>query len=175
MQGLTAIVTGGNTGVGLATAREFAARGANVIIGCRDLVKGQKAAASILLATKAEVVVYHLDLTDFKSIKSFSEHIDKCHVLVNNAGVMLPEKILKYGVELTSLTNHLGPFYLTQLLLPKMRKTAEDEKTEVRIVNVASRLEKNAYSNKNEGKDDQIALLLKEVTPLSFHLIISSC
>lgn len=54
-------------------------------------------------------------------------------------------------MELTSLTNHLGPFYLTQLLLPKLKKTADEENKEVRIVNVASRLEKSAGPNKTPG------------------------
>lgn len=151
MRGLIAVVTGGNTGIGLATAHEFASRGARVIIGCRDIIKGQKAADSIKLHTKNDVIVHHLDLTDFKSIESFSENLDKCHILVNNAGAMFPEKEMRFGIELTSLTNHLGHFYLSQLMLPKLRKTAEEENVEVRIVNVASRLEKNGYFNKFPG------------------------
>eukprot|EP00596_Hydrurales_sp_CCMP1899_P006131 CAMPEP_0119037186 /NCGR_PEP_ID=MMETSP1177-20130426/5389_1 /TAXON_ID=2985 /ORGANISM="Ochromonas sp, Strain CCMP1899" /LENGTH=205 /DNA_ID=CAMNT_0006998097 /DNA_START=440 /DNA_END=1057 /DNA_ORIENTATION=- len=51
-------------------------------------------------------------------------------------------------IELTSLTNHMGPFYLTKLLLPKLEKTAEEENVEGRVVNVSSRLEKNATPNK---------------------------
>ena len=152
MRGLVAVVTGGNTGIGLATANEFASRGARVIIGCRDILKGQEAADGIKLRTKNEVVVHHLDLTDFKSIESFSKCFEKCHILVNNAGAMFPEKATKCGIELTSLTNHLGHFYLSQLMLPILRKTADEENIEARIVFVASRLEKNAYSNKFPGK-----------------------
>lgn len=98
MKGLTAIVTGGNTGIGYATANEFAARGASVIIGCRDVAKGKKAAKRISDKNKNEVIVYQLDLTDFKSIKSFSDSIDKCHILVNNAGAMFTEKTMKHEV-----------------------------------------------------------------------------
>jgi NAD(P)-dependent dehydrogenase (short-subunit alcohol dehydrogenase family) len=145
MRGKHVIVTGANTGIGYATAIYLASRGAHVTLACRSIEKGRQAAEAIQRITKnKDVTAEKLDLSDFSSISSFSKRITKCHVLVNNAGAMFPKFEQIGGVELTMLTNHLGPFFLTESLLPKLKQTASLENTEVRIVNVASRLEKRA-------------------------------
>jgi NAD(P)-dependent dehydrogenase (short-subunit alcohol dehydrogenase family) len=145
MLGRHVVVTGANTGIGYSAALELARRGASLTLGCRDLQKGLRAAKDIERQTKnASVEVRHLDLSDFSSIKAFAEGMPKCHVLINNAGAMFPARRLVNGLELTMLTNHIGPFYLTSLMLPILKSTASTDQLRARIVNVGSRLEKKA-------------------------------
>src|SRR5438876_8551828 len=115
-EGRTVVVTGANSGIGLAAARELARAGARVVLAARDPARGEKAAASI----SGEREVRQLDLSDLASVRSFAEAWDgDLHVLVNNAGVMAPpEGRTKDGFELQIGTNHLGHFALTNLLLP---------------------------------------------------------
>ena len=118
-------------------------------MGCRDVVKGQQVADEIKRLTKNDKVrVEHLDLTNLSSIAQFVNKIDKAHVLVNNAGAMFSTKQMVSSCELTSFTNHIGPFYLTNLMFDKLQRTAKEDKVVCRVINVASRLEKNAYPNK---------------------------
>jgi len=114
--GRTVVVTGANSGIGLVTARELARAGAHVVLAVRDAGRGAAAAATI--AGDAEV--RPLDLADLASVRAFAEAWEgPLDVLVNNAGVMaVPEGRTKDGFELQIGTNHLGPFALTNLLLP---------------------------------------------------------
>jgi NAD(P)-dependent dehydrogenase (short-subunit alcohol dehydrogenase family) len=117
--GRTVVVTGANSGLGLETSRALAAAGARVIMAVRDVERGRRAAAEV--GGEAEVV--RLDLSDLASVRElaagWSEPID---VLINNAGVMaVPDRQLsRDGFELQFGTNHLGPFALTNLLLPQI-------------------------------------------------------
>jgi NAD(P)-dependent dehydrogenase (short-subunit alcohol dehydrogenase family) len=107
------IVTGGNSGVGKATAVALAAAGHSVVIACRNLPKAEQAAAEIA----GDVQVAHLDLADLASVRSFAESVETVDVLVNNAGVMgLPLTRTADGFEGHMGTNHLGHFALTCLL-----------------------------------------------------------
>jgi NAD(P)-dependent dehydrogenase (short-subunit alcohol dehydrogenase family) len=115
--GRTVIVTGANSGLGLETSRALAAAGARVIMAVRDLERGRRAAAEV--GGAAEVV--QLDLSDLSSVRAFAQSwSDPINVLINNAGVMaVPSRELtRDGFELQFGTNHLGPFALTNLLLP---------------------------------------------------------
>jgi NAD(P)-dependent dehydrogenase (short-subunit alcohol dehydrogenase family) len=116
----TVVVTGANSGVGLATARALAAAGARVILACRNVDKGKAAAAS--LADTVEVRA--LDLASLASVREFATSIDEpVDVLVNNAGVMaLPHRRTADGFEMQIGTNHLGHFALTGLLLNRVRE-----------------------------------------------------
>jgi NAD(P)-dependent dehydrogenase (short-subunit alcohol dehydrogenase family) len=117
--GRTIVVTGANSGVGLATARAFAAAGGRVILACRNVDKGNTAAATL-----AETVeVRALDLAGLTSVREFATSIDEpIDVLVNNAGVMaVPHRRTADGFELQFGTNHLGHFALTALLWPHIR------------------------------------------------------
>ena len=119
--GRTAVVTGANSGLGLITARELARHGADVVLACRNTVKGEEAAAAILQeAPGAQVSVQALDLADLCSVHAFAEAQDgPLDLLVNNAGVMgIPRRETKDGFEMQFGTNHLGHFALTGLLLP---------------------------------------------------------
>jgi NAD(P)-dependent dehydrogenase (short-subunit alcohol dehydrogenase family) len=116
LDGRTFVVTGANSGIGLAAARELGRAGARVVLAVRDPARGEQAAASI----PGEHEVRALDLADLASVHAFAEswHGD-IDVLVNNAGVMAtPERRTADGFELQIGTNHLGPFALTNLLLP---------------------------------------------------------
>ncbi|MFI5952245.1 oxidoreductase [Cryptosporangium sp. NPDC051539] len=115
LTGRTAIVTGANSGVGLATTRALAGAGARVVLAVRDAGKGRAAARTI----PGETEVRTLDLADLSSVRAFAAGwhgpID---LLINNAGISVPERrSTADGFELQLGTNHLGPFALTNLLL----------------------------------------------------------
>lgn len=139
LKGKTAIVTGANSGLGLVTARELARKGALVVMACRNMTKGEAAAADIReQIPSAELQVRALDLADLDSVENFAklfldEH-DALHILCNNAGVMaLPLCRTAQGFEMQIGTNHLGHFALTGRLMPLLQSTAD-----ARIVNTAS-------------------------------------
>lgn len=112
------IVTGGNSGVGRATAAAMAAAGHRVIIACRSMEKGAAAAA----AMPGDVEVRELDLANLASVRKFADAIDEVDVLVNNAGVLgLPLTRTADGFEAHMGTNHLGHFALTCLLGGRIR------------------------------------------------------
>src|SRR5580658_1679646 len=137
LSGRTAVVTGANTGLGLQTSRVLAARGAHVVLACRNLDKAGHAARQIAAASPgASTSTVRLDLTSQSGVRSAAgeirarfPHLD---LLVNNAGVMeVPGQRTEDGFELTLATNHLGPFALTGLLLDRLAAGA-------RIVTVSS-------------------------------------
>jgi NAD(P)-dependent dehydrogenase (short-subunit alcohol dehydrogenase family) len=125
--GRTVVVTGGNSGLGLVTARELARGGATVVLAVRDVARGEQAAATI----EGDVTVRRLDLADLESVRAFAaDWTGDLDVLVNNAGIMMvPAGITVDGFELQFGTNHLGHFALTNLLLPHLTD---------RVVTVAS-------------------------------------
>ena len=115
--GRTCVVTGANSGLGAVIATELARAGANVIVACRDVSKGERAVASM----PGHVEVRHLDLADLASVRACAAGLDEVAVLVNNAGVMAtPKRRTKDGFELQIGTNHLGHFALTGLLLDRI-------------------------------------------------------
>ncbi|XP_028288472.1 retinol dehydrogenase 12 [Parambassis ranga] len=139
LEGKTAIITGGNTGIGKETAKDLAGRGARVILACRDMTKGEQAAADIMReVTGAKVVAMQLDLADTKSICQFAENIynteKALHYLINNAGVAIcPYARTVDGYEMQFGVNHLGHFFLTFLLLDLLKHSAPS-----RIINLSS-------------------------------------
>jgi NAD(P)-dependent dehydrogenase (short-subunit alcohol dehydrogenase family) len=116
--GRTVVITGGNSGIGAAAAHEFARAGARVVIACRNVAKGESAAA----AMPGTVEVRELDLADLASIRAFATKLDgPVDILINNAGVMaLPLRRTADGFEMQIGTNHLGHFALTGLLLDRI-------------------------------------------------------
>src|SRR5215470_17515548 len=112
------IVTGGNSGLGQATAAALAADGHEVVIACRTVAKGENAAAQM----HGDVAVARLDLADLTSVRAFADSIDYVDVLVNNAGVLgLPLIRTADGFEMHMGTNHLGHFALTCLLADRIK------------------------------------------------------
>lgn len=112
------IVTGGNSGIGKATAAALAAAGHSVVIACRTIPKAEQAAAEMA----GNVEVCHLDLADLSSVRRFADSVETVDVLVNNAGVMSQTAPRTAdGFEPHMGTNHLGHFALTCLLGNKIR------------------------------------------------------
>jgi NAD(P)-dependent dehydrogenase (short-subunit alcohol dehydrogenase family) len=129
--GRTAIVTGANSGLGLVTARELARAGAQVVMGCRNLQKGEDARAGIASEVPgAKLELESLDLSSLDSVRSFAKTFRDGHdgldLLINNAGVMAtPRRRTADGFELQFGTNHLGHFALTGLLVDAMEGCAD--------------------------------------------------
>ncbi|NTF91611.1 SDR family NAD(P)-dependent oxidoreductase [Agrobacterium rhizogenes] len=122
------IVTGANTGIGFEVARALAARGARVLLACRDEAKAKDAMSLIYQKTSAaELAFLPLDLADLASVRQAGELAAKeprVDVLINNAGVQGPAlKHTAQGFEQTFGVNHLGCFAFSALMLPKLMET----------------------------------------------------
>ncbi|PKA56380.1 Short-chain dehydrogenase TIC 32, chloroplastic [Apostasia shenzhenica] len=160
---LTAVITGGASGIGAETARVFALRGAHVIIAARNMELANEAKKLILSSNQtARVDAMKLDLSSLKSVRSFADNFIATglplNILINNAGVMFcPYQLSADGVEMQFATNHLGHFYLTNLLLDKMKKTAKETGIEGRIVNLSSVAHLHTYDEgiQFDGISDQ--------------------
>ena len=135
------VVTGANSGLGFATARELARKGASVLMAVRNEQKGRQALKEIKDEIPvADVQLRSIDLADLDSVRAFAAAVPTVHVLVNNAGVMMPPRSLtKQGFEVQFGANHLGHFALTGLLLPALRR-AGGHGTDARVVTVSSGL-----------------------------------
>jgi NAD(P)-dependent dehydrogenase (short-subunit alcohol dehydrogenase family) len=136
--GKTFLVTGGNTGIGLATVRALATRGGRVYLACRSRAKGEAAVAELAQQTGNDQLVYlPLDLADLSSVRAcaadFLARDEPLHVLVNNAGVAGHRGLTRDGFELQFGVNHLGHFALATALLDRL--AASDP---ARVVTVAS-------------------------------------
>jgi len=143
IRGKTALITGGNTGIGLATARALAQRGASVTITSRDERRGHQA-LEILKSEGLQVSLGILDLASFASIRSFAERFlaeqPRLSVLINNAGLVLSDRrVTEDGFEMTFGVNHLGHFLLTSLLLARLVDSAP-----ARIINLSSSAHRGA-------------------------------
>lgn len=140
LSGKTAIVTGANAGLGFETARILAARGAFVVLACRNPSKAADAAERILVSSpSANLQVVALDLSSLESVRAAAESIsaqcDRIDLLINNAGTAnIRREVSSDGFELTLATNHLGPFAFTGLLLDRVIATPG-----ARIITVSSR------------------------------------
>ena len=145
-QGRLALVTGANSGLGFYTSRALAAKGAQVVMACRTLEKGQAAADLIRKDIPgASLQVMALDLANLVSVRAFAAGLKEGHarlnLLINNAGVMaLPYRKTADGVggsqfEMQFGTNHLGHFALTGLLLELLLAAGQ-----ARVVTVSSGL-----------------------------------
>jgi NAD(P)-dependent dehydrogenase (short-subunit alcohol dehydrogenase family) len=133
------MVTGGTSGMGLATCRALASAGADLIVVGRNREKCQRIIKELKETTGNPKINYLLaDLSEMKAVRKLSREFhtkyDKLHVLVNNAGgFFLKRELTAEGLEKTFALNHLGHFLLTNLLLDIIKKSAP-----ARIVNVSS-------------------------------------
>ncbi|HEX7322676.1 MAG TPA: oxidoreductase [Mycobacterium sp.] len=115
--GRTFVVTGANGGLGEITTRELAAKGATVVMACRNVAKAQRIAKGI----DGDVRVAELDLGNLESVRGFASRQTTFDVLINNAGIMnVPLHRTVDGFESQFGINHLGHFALTGLLLDKI-------------------------------------------------------
>jgi len=148
----TIVMTGCNSGIGFDAAKRMAEKGHTIIMACRTLEKATDAATRIkdeLQQQTINLIPKECDLADLKSIQSFAKDLNdnttigSIDTLCLNAGLSRntsAKDVLrtKQGFELTIGTNHLGHFYLTQLLLPLLEKKDEGGNTSSRIVVTAS-------------------------------------
>src|ERR1700733_4783342 len=140
----TVLVTGANTGIGLATASALAGEGWRVWVTARSERKGAAAVAGIKAATGNDAVfLLMLDLADLSSVrecaKSFLEPYEPLHVLLNNAGGGGRRGVTRVGFGLMFGVNHLGHFLLTSLLLERLASSGA-----ARVVTVSSDAHYNA-------------------------------
>ena len=131
-----AIVTGANSGMGLATVEALSDAGATVIMLCRSEERGQEALEKLQAKKDRKLDLILADLGDYESIRAFvravKEKYDRIDILVNNAGfISLDRQFTNEGIERQFGINHVGHFLLTTLLVDMMGKGS-------RIVNVAS-------------------------------------
>ncbi len=125
-KGKIIVVTGANGGIGYEAARVLAARGARVVLACRDEAKMKSAAQTLGAAVPgATIETVVLDLSSLDSVRAAAATLAARHeridVLVNNAGIMaIPYRENAVGAELQFATNHLGHFALTGLLLARV-------------------------------------------------------
>lgn len=135
MTGKVCVVTGANSGIGLATSRALSLRGATVYALCRNRHRGQ-AAVDSLRAVGGDAHLEVVDVADPRSIRACAARFDarRVDVLVHNAGVLpATRQTSPAGVELTFATHVLGPFLLTELLLSRL--AAADD---ARVITVSS-------------------------------------
>ncbi|HVH25254.1 MAG TPA: SDR family NAD(P)-dependent oxidoreductase [Vicinamibacterales bacterium] len=138
MEGRTFLVTGANSGIGRALAEALAARRARLVLLARSearmmpVLEGMRARFPDL-----DAMFLHADVSDLSSVRRAAESFlatgRPLDVLVNNAGVAGTNGLSRDGFDLTYATNHIGPFLLTELLLSRLRASAEG-----RIVNISS-------------------------------------
>ncbi len=140
LDGLRALVTGANSGIGWHAALGLARRGAEVTLACRSRERGEEALRRLKDAVPgARARLELLDLGDLGSVKAagcaWAARGEPLDLLVNNAGIMAPprRKTGPDGFEVQMTVNHLGHFALTALLLPALRRSRAP-----RVVTVAS-------------------------------------
>lgn len=138
LQGRTFFVTGASSGIGRALALALAARGGSIVLAARSEERTRPVLNEIqsrYRAARAQWV--HIDVSDLTSVRRAAEGFlatgQPIDVLVNNAGIAGTRALSKDGFDLTYATNHIGPFLLTNLLLPRVRESPQG-----RVVNVAS-------------------------------------
>lgn len=135
----TILITGSTDGIGLETALELARQGHELVLHGRNEEKVQHARNVILRAAPSAVLyTAHADLADLNAValmaQDLAARLTKLDVLVNNAGVYMPEyKVSKDGFEMTLAVNYVAHFLLTVLLLPLLKKSPDP-----RVVTVSS-------------------------------------
>ena len=138
MQGKICLVTGGNSGIGLAAARVLARQGATVLLTGRDRARGEAAAAELRGLGAEAAEFFPADLSTMAAVRALADGVrrrhDKLHVLINNAGLIVPARRLTTdGLEETFAVNHLATFLLTNELRPLLVAAGG-----ARVVTVAS-------------------------------------
>lgn len=146
LEGKTYIVTGTTSGIGLEIAKQLAKQKAAIVMGCRNIEAATKIADMIMRETgNKNVQAAYLDLSSLSSVRDFTAGILQTHKsldgLVNNAGVMnTPKGLTVDGFETQFGVNHLGPFLLTELLLPLLKAGAPS-----RIIHTSSVLHEQGF------------------------------
>jgi len=164
MAGKTTLITGGNSGIGRATAEEFAGLGSRVVIICRDKSRGETAVEEIKKKTgKTEVHLILCDLGSLTKVKNavneFRQRFDALHFLINNAAISswtaTERSETEDGYEKFWATNYLSHYLLTRLLLPDLKKSGSG----ARIINLGA-----SHSQLADAKIDVKDLQMKKKT-----------
>lgn len=144
LSGKLCVVTGANSGLGLEASRQLAALGADVVMVGRNPERLEPARASVEGSAHAgaSITTEVINLSSLESVRAGAARLlggnPKIDVLVNNAGVLLDSRqVSADGIELTLATNVLGPFLLTELLIPALAAAAVEHRP-ARIINVSS-------------------------------------
>ncbi len=148
-----AVVTGASAGIGLYTALGLARHGMRVVMVGRDPARTDRARR--LVAERSGSAAVEIALADFASLTAVRRLADallaghdRIDVLINNAGLISPRfQLSEDGYELTVAVNHLAPFLLTNLLLDRLRASAQTDQSTGRIVTVASQAHRGARLN----------------------------
>jgi NAD(P)-dependent dehydrogenase (short-subunit alcohol dehydrogenase family) len=137
MEGKVCVVTGATSGIGKAAATALARLGAQVVLVGRDQGRAEAAAAEIGAIGPVPPKVEIADLASMEQVRALAGRLaslERLDVLINNAGLVLGERrVTKDGFEHVFAVNHLAPFLLTNLLLPKLAGSAP-----ARVVTVTS-------------------------------------
>lgn len=152
----TILITGANTGIGLATAETFVKDGHHVILACRNPDKASQAKKQLDAIGTGKVDTVTLDLNDLAQIAQTADTLisqfEKIDVLVNNAGMMTPQlESTADGFEKQIGVNYIGPFLLTMKLLPLIKKAEQG-----RIIHLASMMHLLGQIDVDQFKADQV-------------------
>lgn len=169
-----AVITGANSGIGKETALKFAHEGYAVVMACRNLKKSKKVQDEIIAASKNDnVLLMHLDMSSFESIKSFADefkrNFSKLDILINNAAYFNhgeDYRLSADGIETTFATNVTGPFLLIHLLLEQLKKSED-----ARVLNASSNIIKHFFSPKKEIDFNN----LQEITDSKYKHSVYTC
>ena len=150
MQSPICLITGATDGVGKATAAALAARGFTVVLAARNAAKAAAVKGELAAGGARNVDILLADLTSLSAVRGlvadFAARYPRLDVLINNAGVMVPTRLITAdGFETTHQVNYLSPFLLTQLLLDKLMQSEQG-----RIINLTS----SVYSIGKVDPDD---------------------
>ena len=152
----TILITGANTGIGLATAETFVKDGHHVILACRNPDKASQAKKQLDAIGTGKVDTVTLDLNNLAQIAQTADTLisqfEKIDVLVNNAGMMTPQlESTADGFEKQIGVNYIGPFLLTMKLLPLIKKAEQG-----RIIHLASMMHLLGQIDVDQFKADQV-------------------
>ncbi|XP_072216544.1 dehydrogenase/reductase SDR family member 12 isoform X3 [Excalfactoria chinensis] len=128
--GRSFLITGSNSGIGKAAAKEIARRGGTVHLVCRNKERAEEAKGEIVTETGNQNIFLHIvDVSNPKEVWKFAEKFKnehKLNVLINNAGCMVNNRELtEEGLEKNFATNTLSTYILTTALLPLLEKEAD--------------------------------------------------
>lgn len=164
LEGRTVMVTGANSGIGKAAVLDLVRSGAEVHMVCRNAGRGEAARDEIAEQTGTTPYLHICDMSDLDSVRSFAAALidagEDLDALINNAGVMPPEREhTAEGFELTFVTNVLGPFLLTELLMDRLKESDDG-----RVITMSSG---GMYSSGFDLDDPQLEG--REYSPTAFY------